>query len=87
MGSEPWTAHSPKAKASSMNFEHDSRFAGVSAHAPTAPVSAPASFVLCPVMIGANAGWAPEMYRLAYERAREAVARPWFERLFAPAAN
>lgn len=71
-----------------MNFpQFESRFAAVSSPTQTVPVSAAVSFVLCPVMIGTQTAWASELYRIAYERAREAVERPWFERLLAPSAN
>lgn len=71
-----------------MNFHRvESKFAGVTSQSQTAAVSAPIGFVLCPVVMAAPGAWAPEIYRLAFERAREAVERPWFERFLAPAAN
>jgi len=53
-----------------------------------ASVPAVGSFVICPVPIrmGSHdcAGWAPELYRLAYEQAQAVLRPPWHVRtLFA----
>ncbi len=49
------------------------------------------ALVMCPMMVAAShgtaAGWMHEVYRLAYEQARAAVAPTWYDRASRPSAN
>jgi hypothetical protein len=52
---------------------------------PSAPEFVPAGFVLCPVALRPSfpgaAGWASEVYRMAYEQARASARTSWYERV------
>jgi hypothetical protein len=48
-------------------------------------------FVVCPMVFSGaaagSAGWATDVYRLAYEQAEASVRPSWFERVIAGSAN
>jgi hypothetical protein len=71
-----------------MHFQRfDSEWSGIRSESRPAVVPALGSFVMCPLAIAPTGGWIPELYRIALERAQEAVQRPWHERYLAPAMN
>lgn len=79
---------SHEARRFDMHFQRfGSEVTGTLPNARTGAAPASASFVLCPVAILAPGPWVSEIYRVALERAREAVERPWYERRLSPSVN